>query len=757
MFRPWTKDDDHTIPNILLCAWLVLLESAQLLIGLVLIFSFIPIPVAPVVHTLFPRHQQLVMPGREMLFYRVWALLLIAGQTALLAAFKHQLKSPKLFRRLLPLCMVESVWSALMVFAVFKIFVYGHPAWAYHSLYVFLAGSVLSKIFWKELKSGLKACTAYFMENPSKLNLGADILVPLLIVAVLYVPDLKAAVARMWIGDCLHHFDTALMAQAWAYLKGAAINMDVYEHYGLGFPIVMGLLAKGLGLFSYEGMLALLIWISILYFIFSYFFLRAWLNSVPAAVVGVLWALKWKMFHPGVYPFVFTYPDTTVIRHVFDLAFLFLVLRHLQSGRFYALAAAAAVCGLGLFYVSDTGVYLFVAFVFYLAWLLLEAWGSPKFLQNTLRPVLICLVSAPALAFVLFCAFQGAHAWSGELWSNMYEQIELFLAGHGDLPMYKSLLDGDYMASFMSFAIPLAYAGILLVTVSLCYLKKIDRQNIMAAVVAVYGMGLFHYYVCRAADTSYYTVGLPFAFLLGWLCVKAGPWLSIRGRHAFWAAAVLLSLFALLSNHYVLSYPNLLNFSANPYTASDIRPVVKGMDHYFNNIPLGLSPALKLPANSLGEQEEELKVETDFKNDAEFKEFFTREFDFQEDAALLDRLTKAGEKAALISSFETKILMQADRASLFYYFPVIDSRPMRARIFPFSSLLSTHRLNKTLNELDNARPAYLFMEKILLAEAVPSSYAYLYPELLEILRYVHQHYEPYQEGRYLIAMKRKSP
>ena len=41
----------------------------------------------------------------------------------------------------------------------------------------------------------------------------------------------------------------------------------------------------------------------------------------------------------------------------------------------------------------------------------------------------------------------------------------------------------------------------------------------MAAVLCVYGMGLYHYYVCRSSATSYYTVCIPFVFVLCWLGV----------------------------------------------------------------------------------------------------------------------------------------------------------------------------------------------------------------------------------------------
>ena len=66
--------------------------------------------------------------------------------------------------------------------------------------------------------------------------------------------------------------------------------------------------------------------------------------------------------------------------------------------------------------------------------------------------------------------------------------------------------------------------------------------------------------------------------------------------------------------------------------------------------------------------QEDMRTEDDFKNDAELVEYYRSHFDFQQDAALIDRLTKPDERVALISSFETKILIQAKRAPFFYHF-----------------------------------------------------------------------------------------
>ena len=755
MNDPQIKFNDRGLVNIVLCMLVVLIESLQLLIAVVLICSFIPIPVSPMIHGLMPRQVQFVQPEREMFFYHFWVLTLMLGQAALLLILKKQLNTVQLSRRLWPFCAVEAGWLLLMVFAIFKIFVYGYPAWAMHLLYVILAGSIVSKLFWKEFQTVVQSGNNYLSQNPRIIERGVDVFIPVLLFGMIFVPDLQAVLARMWIGDDLIHMDTSLIGLVWAVSKGVLLNVGIWSHYGLGMPILIALIAKGFNLLSYTGILSILIWSSIIYFTLSYFLLRFWLKSLPLAVAGVLIAVKWQMFHPGNYPFVFTYPYSTIFRNLFDIVFIFLILIHIRRGNFYVLLAAGAVCGLALFHISDTGVYLLLAYVFYLFWITLEGivhghqdWK--RLLGDAVMGIGTALLTALALLYI----FQGVHAWSGVFWTNMAERMDLFLIGHGDLPMYKSLQEGDYSSSLMSFLVPLVYGAVLTAVCSLCFFKKIDRRHMMTAVLCVYGMGLYHYYVCRSANTAYYTVCIPFVFVLCWLCHQAGQCLSARDRYVCWGALLGFAVFALWTNHAFLNYPNIFNRSANPILASVVKWPNKDLPNYFNNVPRNMNPDLKLPLNSLGETEESLKIETDFKSDRELKEYFNREFDYSRDAALIDSLTAQDEPVALFSSFEVRILMQSDRKPFFYYCPIIDSLPRRMRMFPFSRMLTLNSLSVTMKQLEQSRPRYVFLEKIFLTRQVPKIYEYLYPELLYILAYLDKNYQPYKSGEYLVALKR---
>jgi hypothetical protein len=755
MMNKWLTQEDQTIPNMICCACLVLIESMQALIVIVLIFSFIPMPVSPLIHHLFPRQVQLVFPKRDLFFYHFFVGFVIAGQAGVIVGLRKQLSSASLRERLLPFLFVELGWLFLMVFAVFKFFVYAKAPWTMHLLYAVILASVLSKLFWKELQAAVKTACTYTGHSPKDTRKTVDIIFPLLIIALIFVPDLEAVIARTWIGDCLHHMDSTLMGQAWAFANGAKLNVDIYAHYGLGMPIFITLLAKLFGSLSYEHVMGVLIGGTIIYFILCYFFLRVWLNNVWLAMAGILLAIKWQMFNPGNYPFIFNYPYSTVIRFGFDIIVLLLLLGHLRLGSFYFLVAAALVCGTALFHVSDTGVYLLLTYVFYLGWLAIEGIVHERqSWKDILGRTALCLGFVFFSALLWFLTFQGADTWSKGFWAHMSERVGLFMIGHGNLPMYKSLLEGDYTSSLMGFVVPLVYCGTLLTIFSLCFLKKINRQHIMVAVLCVYGLGLYHYYVPRSANTVYYTVCIPFVFVLCWIAQVMIQSLKPQQGRIFQRVLLGVAAFALFSNHFYLSYPNIFNWSPNPMISSTVKPVVKNLDFYFNNIPRSMPESYRVPLNSLGETDEYLKIETDFKSDAQLKEYFRSEFAFKEDANLIDRLTPSGAHVALISSFETRILMQADRKPFFYYFPLVDSRPMHMRMFPFTSLWTTDRLGVTIKQFETSKPQYVFMEKILLIPQVPQAYEYLFPELIYILRYLDKYYQPYQYGKYLVALKR---
>ena len=159
-------------------------------------------------------------------------------------------------------------------------------------------------------------------------------------------------------------------------------------------------------------------------------------------------------------------------------------------------------------------------------------------------------------------------------------------------------------------------------------------------------------------------------------------------------ACIALAAYALVTNHNYVSYPNIVNLSRNPLVDPwVVNPLPDGRS-YFNHLFSQLPVDTRLPFNSLGETDEKLRSEKDFAGDEDLRKYYTREFDFSQDARLIDDLVPPQEKVALVSSFETKILMDARRQPFFYYVPLVISRPMHMRTMVVSHFIHPRPLAK---------------------------------------------------------------
>lgn len=249
---------------------------------------------------------------------------------------------------------------------------------------------------------------------------------------------------------------------------------------------------------------------------------------------------------------------------------------------------------------------------------------------------------------------------------------------------------------------------------------------------------------------------LPFVLIVCFWFMKTIEFLPLVWQKVFKAAAVILSFYALLTNQNYLAYPNLMNFSRNPMTDNLVIQRFPDRQGYFNGMYKKIKEQDKMPRNDLGETQEDIRTEDDFKSDADLVDYYRTHFDFKKDTDLIRSLTKPGERVAVVSSFETKILIQARRAPFFYHFPLISSRPMTFRAFPGDAAHTPAYLPDTFRALDERRPEYVFMEKIFLQDTIPASYRENKFRVLAVIAYIKAHYQPFEQGQYLVAMKRKS-
>jgi len=246
-----------------------------------------------------------------------------------------------------------------------------------------------------------------------------------------------------------------------------------------------------------------------------------------------------------------------------------------------------------------------------------------------------------------------------------------------------------------------AYLGTLLYCLSVFLCRRL-QPHLFMALVSAYGLGLYHYFIHRSAVTSYYVVVVPLIFvLLFW--IQAG----LERLSAHWQKGIKIllcvwALTALVTGYWFTYYPNVLNLSGYDWR---------------------------------GEQK-----------------FYATQFDFSRDAALIDALTDPQERVALISSFETRILMQANRRPFFYYFPMMESEHMQGDKLRGIYLHTYDRLARTLGQLQDQAPSYIFIQTILFEGATAKTYERNSEGFKQLMAYIRQHYQFQARGQYLTAL-----
>jgi len=666
---------------------------------------------------------------------------------------------PEEWRRWNIFLCIEIILTFFLLSALFKLIIYDRwPQVAQNTYHTLLALLLINKIFHRSIINFLENVYAFVQAERNRLLLtkvavGGSIA---LIILLLYLPDPLGVVARVFVGEQFHNWDTVYFAPAYAYSKGLILDVDVISHYGLGMPIMMYYLTKLMGGLSYVHLLIVLMWLSIIYYIGWFLLLRRWIGGVLIPMATILFGIRTQLFRPGAYPITFTYPSGTPLRFFLDVVVFFLLWRHIKTRRDIFLYVSSLCCGFMLFYMSAEGLYLTGAFYLYLLMRL-----STRFMkqQPEIMPwsISIHFFLVPLITFVFIFLAQGQYIFSPIFWQNMGEFRDYFFSGFAIGPMDGSLKSGNFLESLMGYIVPIVYMLTLLVAGTFWYLRRgvnFDKY-LLAVIIAFQGLGLYHYYALTGYPGSYYMLGLPYNILLGFW-VNEGLILMYDARRRLVALGLMVvCLWALLTNYNFISYPNLMNLSRNPLVDTSVVQFPVGRATYFNHLFREYPESGKFPLNSLGESDEKLKFEKDFISDEDLKAYYLEENDFSIDAKLIQKWTTPDMPVPLISSFEVEMLQQADRKPFFYYFEMLNSRPLRMRMFHDVLFYTHQQLARTTGSLEQRKPQYLFMERIFLNNKVPASYFYDIPGMIDLLEYVDEHYEPIDTGFYLVAMKRK--
>jgi len=702
-----------------------------------------------------PEWRDLLKPEWKPFIYHLVVFAGISFQVILYWLNRRFLNTKDLFKDWQSYLIVESVVTFLWSSAAFKMIVYAdRPELASDAFVILFMAALLCKGAYDHWQNWMlmfwKLCC--HVKEDYCWRRAAEWSVPIGLCMLIFVPNIEGVVAREFIGEQFHHTDGSIMAPAWGYVSGQTLDVDIISEYGVGIIAVISRLAQLFGGFSYEHVMSVTVIGTILYYVAWYLLIRRWLGSLLLALAVILLGVKWQMFHPGVYPFVFTYTSATPIRFFYDVFYFWCIWMHLQTGKKSWLWAAGAACGFGIYYMTSEGCYGTASFGAYILLLLaLPAWR--KHFHMRLRDFGVLLFPFAVALFLLYLTI-GQHMLTAVFWNNVGEFINYFLSGFGLEHMYKTLLDHKYLESLMGFVIPIFYLLTLLIFLSRLAINLAESTEWFVVVLCFYGLGTFHYYVARSTGTSYYAVCLPLVFILGFwikICINT---LKENQRTPARLVLAMVAVWALATNHMFLSYPNMINLSSHPLTDKKVALPLPAGGPYFNHLFRDFNPALKLSINSLGGTKEEILSESDFMDDAAVVEYYRKNSHFPQDVHLIDSLSKPSDEIPLISGFETEILMQAKRKTFFYYYPLIISRPMSMRSFEVCSIYTTDQLVKTIAKFEKDKPPYVFMERIYMVNEVPRAFLFYYPSLIPLVDYVRTHYTPVAQGEYLVALKR---
>ena len=501
------------------------MDSLQVLIIAAMLSNYYPPHNEYYLSQVFTKQLAGLKVDRQIPLYQLFVFTNIIFATVFVIWGKEKLKNQQWMRGLVSYTIIQALLVAVQLFAVFKIVVYHSPAWAMHLLDIGLGLGVVTRVFWIEVsKAGV-----IIYENLSlgqakpRMTRNFDVLAMFCIVGLLYVPDIDKVFSRVFIWGRFFDWDRYLVGPGWAWLNGAGLNRDVLSPWGTVAPSLIAGLSKLTGGFDYSHIMACCMALVIIYMLACYAFLRLWLGSALLSLGGVLLVIKLQLFNASTAPLIWIFPQKTCLRYLPDIFVLTALVQFGKKNNINWLWAACVGAGISLGYMLDTGFALLTAFYFYLIFLLLK-FKLPKF-------SIIRLFMAPWLvALGLIGLVQGAGIADPHFWQNTFEPADHLVRGLGTIPFYDCLKGLQFFGFVMSFIIPGVYLITVLSISTLCYFDKIRRIHILAAVISIYGLGLYPYHLWRSSLDNFYAVGVPFVLVLCFWLKHAADLVSPFGR-----------------------------------------------------------------------------------------------------------------------------------------------------------------------------------------------------------------------------------
>ena len=192
--------------------------------------------------------------------------------------------------------------------------------------------------------------------------------VPAFIILVVGVPPgtWRYLAGQIFLTDGCHHLNFFFMGPALSFAHGKAFGTEIYSQYGIGWPLLASALACSFSALTYGNLVGMEIVYGCVYYLALFFLLRSCFKQELWAAFGVILAIYWQIFS-GMNPArSFGFP----LFHADAASDGCLVLPRLGDASTVGESSPgprwpAWLAALGVFFETETGVYLLVTFLIY--------------------------------------------------------------------------------------------------------------------------------------------------------------------------------------------------------------------------------------------------------------------------------------------------------------------------------------------------------------------------------------------------------
>ena len=347
--------------------------------------------------------------------------------------------------------------------------------------------------------------------GPTTFSRGPDLLVPILICALIYIPEWRAFFGRYFqASDWCRHWSSFVVGPMLAFHYGKALGTEAYSQYGVGWAVVFSAL-HSISPMTIPRFVHAAMGYGCGYFIGVYVFLRLVLRDATWATAGVLLAISLQVFH-GLLPneFLWEWPSSTVLRCPMDIWFFISLFLHLRTGRTVWGVAVGAFTGLAVFFETDTGIHLAITFVAYWTLMACVRWQAGHGFSTELKQAAISLMAAiVALLTGLAIASRGT-LLRPEFWTGWLEAILTYGGGMSLLPIAK--VPPWSLALFALFIT--VYLGMVGLAVIKLLHRALTPNHVLLACLGGYGLMALLLYVGRSYWSKMFHPSVPLSLIV---------------------------------------------------------------------------------------------------------------------------------------------------------------------------------------------------------------------------------------------------